>query len=549
MDMRNLRQGSAGGTLYSAARGLSNRGAPAAGDCKGSVSSRGTQDVARNQALRCRPPGGTVLAPLALTAPFLAQLVLSSGQTAPEELPALRMEAVELELPGGGRRQAERGRLCVPVVRKDASSAPIEVDVWRFPAAEGVPPGRLPIFLLHGGPGWPGWEPAQIAWERDVAPYVAHGDLVVVGQRGIGSSHPNTACDEFAVELDPDLTRDERAAGLREQLEACRNHWEVDYDLSGFNVIEAAGDVDDVRRLLGYEQIVVWGGSFGSHWGMAVMRFHPEIVARAVLHGMEGPDHTYDSPGGLLAALGRVAAEAEASPELAGRLPQEGLIEALRSAIRRVEQEPARVQVDGRAVVVDADALRGQAMGYTSSVASRRAVAGWPADVMRLFEGDYAAVARAIDRGRREAEGLPTASFFLLDCASGITPERRERYQSDPAIEIVGDPSWYYDVACPVWEVDLGDGFRTGFQTSIPTLVVHGTWDTSTPFENALELAPCFEDLHLITVEGGTHGALREAMEHDPTFAAAVMEFAATGATAGLPERIELPPIAWSAAW
>jgi pimeloyl-ACP methyl ester carboxylesterase len=490
-----------------------------------------------------------VLAPIAHAAPLFAQLVLSLGRPAPEELPALRMEAVEIALPGGEKRTAERGRLRVRVVRKDASSAPIEVDVWRFPAEQGVPAGRLPIFQLHGGPGWPGWEPADVDWQRDVAPYVAHGDLVVVGQRGIGTSHPNTVCDEFAMALDPDLPRDERAAALRSQLEACRNHWELDYDLRGFNVIEAAGDVDDVRRLLGYEQIVILGGSFGSHWGMAVMRFHPAIVARALLHGMEGPDHTYDSPGGLLEALRRIAAEAEASPALAGRLPEEGLIEALRAAIRRVEQEPARVSVDGRSVVIDADALREQAMGYTSSVGSRRAVAGWPADVMRLFEGDYAAVARAIDRGRREAEELPTAGFFLLDCASGITAERHRRYRSDPAVEIVGDPSWYYDAACPVWEVDLGDGFRTGFETAIPTVVVHGTWDTSTPFENALELAPCFADLHLIPVEGGTHGALREALEHDPAFAEAVMDFVATGATAGLPERIELPPIEWAAHW
>lgn len=49
-------------------------------------------------------------------------------------------------------------------------------------------------------------------------------------------------------------------------------------------------------------------GSFGSHWGMAVMRYHPEVGARAVLTGMEGPDHTYDSPGGVLASLERMAA-------------------------------------------------------------------------------------------------------------------------------------------------------------------------------------------------------------------------------------------------
>lgn len=50
------------------------------------------------------------------------------------------------------------------------------------------------------------------------------------------------------------------------------------------------------------------GGSFGSHWSMAILRNHPELVARALLSAMEGPDHTYDHPGWILNAQERVAA-------------------------------------------------------------------------------------------------------------------------------------------------------------------------------------------------------------------------------------------------
>ena len=69
------------------------------------------------------------------------------------------------------------------------------------------------------------------------------------------------------------------------------------------------------------------------------MRYHPEIVERAVLHGLEGPDHTYDSPAGLLKALERIAAEAEVSPALEGRLPEEGLIGALRFVIESLDEK------------------------------------------------------------------------------------------------------------------------------------------------------------------------------------------------------------------
>jgi pimeloyl-ACP methyl ester carboxylesterase len=466
------------------------------------------------------------------------------------ELATLEMQPVELELADGSTRTAFRGMLRVPVVRADPDSRQIGVDVWRFPADEGVSSDRPPVFELNGGPGWPGMEPGDVRWERDVAPKVAMADLVIVGQRGIGTSEPNTSCAEHVWRLEPGLSAEERDEAVRAQLTACRNAWEAEgYDLRGFNVIEAAGDVDDVRRLLGYDEIVLMGGSFGSHWGMTIMRYHPEIVARAVLHGMEGPDHTSDGPAGLLEALRRIAAEAEASPRLAERLPEAGLIEALRAVIAAVEERPAEASVGGKQVTIEADDLREQVMGYTCTVRSRDSVAGWPGDVMRLVEGDYVPVARVIDRSRGGNDGLPTASFFLLDCGSGITTARHERYLNDPAVQVVGDPGAFYDLACPVWEVDLGDEFRADFRTPIPTVMVHGTWDVSTPLDNALELVPCFEDLHFVPVEGGTHGALREAMAHDEAFTAALTDFITTGATEGLPEAIALPPIEWSEQW
>jgi len=460
------------------------------------------------------------------------------------------MAPVELELPAGASRTAYRGSLRVRLVRADPESAEIGVDVWRFPAAEGVPKDRPPIFQLHGGPGWPGLQPERIDWERQIAPLVAHADLVIVGQRGIGTSEPDTSCDRFASGIAPGLPENEEMAALAEACKACRAHWESQgYDLRGFNVIEAAADVDDARRLLGYDEIVVMGGSFGSHWGMAVMRFHSEAVARAVLHGMEGPDHTYDSPHGILAALERIAAQAEASPRLEGRLPEEGLIEALRTVIRDVEEDPFELEVGDALVRIDADGLRGLARGYEHRVNSRETVGGWPRDVVRLFEGDFEPVARALARQRSSGGGLPTASFFQLDCGSGITRERLERYTTDPAIEVVGDLAAWYEALCPAWDADLGEDFRAGFTTDIPTLVVQGTWDVSTPYENAVEMLPSFEDVHFVSVEGGTHGAFREAMGFDPAFEEAVMAFVAEGTREGLPAEIVLPPIEWMSGW
>lgn len=465
----------------------------------------------------------------------------------------LEMRPVSIPLANGKSATAERGTLRVPIVRAKPDSKSIGIDVWRFRALEGAPAGAPPIFQLNGGPGWPGLEPSGIDWEGGIVPFIRTADLVLVGQRGIGTS-TDTSCNavlEDAERPGPLATRAERARFLRERCAACRAHWEAQgYDLSGLNVKEAAADVDDVRRLLGYEKVAIWGGSFGSHWGMAVMRFHPDGVARALLTGMEGPDHTYDMPGGVLRALERMAKAAERAPALAGHIPEGGLLAGFARVIESVEAEPFELELahprTGKptTVRVDAEALRECALGFSGRVSSRAGMPTWPADLIALHNGEFerAAAARL---GEGDGLDLPTASFFMLDCGSGITRARLEVLQADPAAKIVGDLGWFYESACPAWGADLGDAFRTGFKSAIPTVIVQGTWDTSTPLENALELVPCFENVRFIPVEGGSHGALQEALRLTPGFREAVMEFLASGTTAKLPAEVVLPDVQW----
>jgi len=489
-----------------------------------------------------------LLSPLFL---FLAQATPAQTDAGPARL---ELAEVKVPLPDGTTATAERGFLRVPIVRADPKSKVIGIDVWRFRARADAAPGAPPVFQLNGGPGWPGLEPEGIDWERDIAPIVKSSDLVIVGQRGIGSSS-DTGCAAVVTGLArPGLNAPlaEKARYLREACAACRAHWEAQgYDLSGLTVKEAAADVDDVRRLLGYPKIVLLGGSFGSHWSMAVLRFHSDGVARALLDGLEGPDQTYDLPSGVLHSLERVAAAAERAPELSEHIPEGGLLAALRAVIEGVAEEPFEVEVPdprtGRptAVRFDATTVRELALGYSGRASSRAGLASWPADVIALARGEFEPAARA-----RLADGdgleLPTASFFMLDCGSGITPERRARLASDPAAALVGDLGWWYASACPAWDADLGDAFRTGFRTRVPTVIVQGTWDMNTPFDNALELVPAFEALTFVPVEGGSHNALDEAMRDVPGFGEAVLRFLATGETAGFPREVALPDLRWN---
>ncbi|MEM6784031.1 MAG: alpha/beta fold hydrolase [Bacteroidota bacterium] len=449
----------------------------------------------------------------------------------------------------------ERGALTVPVNRARGSEATITVEVARFRRDAEAAPDTPPIFVMRGGPGYPGIDDEldrSNYYRVYIRPFLAVADVVFVGQRGFGSSTDTPCDDREALSLDDAFDDDRREQANRAAMDRCRAKWEAEgLDLTGFNVIEAAGDVADAARALGYEQIQLFGNSFGTHHGMAVMRTHPGLVARVTFGALEGPDHTYDSPSGLLNSLENIAASVERSETLAPYLPEEGLLEAYRALIERADAEPIVVETEHPdtdepiTVRLDGDDFRELSRGTTRGLAWRYIMPAWPLDLLTMLDGDYQSAARRIFRLNTRT-GQRNAAFYQLDCGSGITAERGARYRTSPAADLLG-PLWRtYDVECQAWDADLGDGFRTGFATDIPALLIHGTWDMNTPYENALDLLPDFRTRHFVTVVGGSHGALWEATESDEGFAA-MLQWMATGDASGLPERVVLPPMEWRA--
>jgi len=458
----------------------------------------------------------------------------------------------------GGFVNVERGIYFAPVNRSNPGSGVLGVEVYRFRALPEAQAGTPPIFFLHGGPSFAGLEGALEdigTFEERWLPLTYVSDVIVVGQRGIGSSKPTTTIettttsDPAEVAYDPKRAEAEFQAVLTEG----RAFWEESgLDLSGFTVLEAAEDVNEVRVALGYDKITLWGGSFGSHWGMSLMRLHPEIIERAILRGMEGPDHTYDHPGHLWNVFRRVAEEAEESTELHGRIPEGGLVAAFEEIVRSATTNPFTVPFidpkDGSRhdVLFDGHAVQSLSRGFSTPLDSVTGLPGWPADVIELAEGNFTRAAGYLYFRSLQLQSGPqyrTASYFQLDCGSGITPERLAEQAADPANTVLFRMNWTYTAGCPAWDSDLGNGFRQNFDTEIPTVIAHGTWDTSTPYENALELTPYFKNNKFIPVIRGPHGAIQAAMSASEEFRAGILHFAVTGDMTQLPDTVTLPAV------
>src|SRR5258706_4828749 len=260
------------------------------------------------------------------------------------------IEPASLTTPNGETIIFELGTLYVPENRSDPKARIIGVGFARFrpPHSTGVPP----TFHLDGGPGASFLEGLKPGNNKQRMPgidlYRTIGDVVFIDQRGFSERGDVLKFKYRTIRrpLDRPTSIARESAGYAVMSRAAVDAFSrKGFDLRGYDVKECADDVNDLRKALGYDKIILVGQSFGSQWSFAVMRRHPEIVARALLMGVEPLDFGYDMPSHVLAAVQRMWREAEKDPRLRRYLPKGGVMAAAGDVLRRLEKAPVHVRV------------------------------------------------------------------------------------------------------------------------------------------------------------------------------------------------------------
>lgn len=491
--------------------------------------------------------------PLRLYALLAWLVAMPAFAAAPHKAGEIVVERGTVKSEAGVDVPYEIGTLYVPENRQQAGSRLIGVGFARIRAKH--PTGAPPVFWLPGGPGlsvlgaFTDKDGAATGRLRSWLTYRAVGDLVVIEQRGYTRRGEMLVAKRAAVPLD-------RPGSVRAEAQAMRAQARMAVaanpgkDLSGYDIGEFAADVDDLRRALGYDKISLFGGSFGSQWSLAVMRLHPQIVARAVLSGVEPLNNGYDMPSHIVAALQRIAYDADRDPGLAPYLPPGGVMEAVRTLHRRFASASVRVQVRGEAgqmqtVMLGAEDLQLALLSHTQESEQ------WPAFILSLYHGHYEDWAREVIDDRRS--DMTTLIGPLADSSLGVTAAREHQLRTDPAVELLGTWNFEANIASASdWPTrDMGDAVREPVVNPVPVVFVHGDWDTSTPIENTLGLLPYFPNGHAILVHRAGHDGAFYQLRGEPAVKEAIYAFLKTGKMVGLPveaaaplPRFELPSFA-----
>jgi pimeloyl-ACP methyl ester carboxylesterase len=170
-----------------------------------------------------------------------------------------------------------------------------------------------PLFVLAGGPGM-----AATTFYATVAPVFARihrdRDIVLLDQRGTGKSNPLN-CEE-------DVTTSRPAdSDITAETQRCLQALSAKADVSQYTTSIAVNDLDRVRQALGYQQINLYGSSYGTRVAQQYLRRFPQQTRSLILDGVVPPELTLGAGMALDAqqALERIFARCEHETECHNR--------------------------------------------------------------------------------------------------------------------------------------------------------------------------------------------------------------------------------------
>lgn len=442
---------------------------------------------------RRRFPGIIGTATVASVVSVALAILLSAGRGAPRDPADLSLvdhsssslaplRSVACPFPGGDQA-AENGVECwmltVPERHADPNSRTLDLAVAVLRRTNPGRPETDPVLFLSGGPGQGALVETAVLWAgssiRD------DHDLVLIDQRGTGYGSPSLQCPELEYHaFDSYATLDEAVAATVHQGVQCRDRLIAQgIDLTAYDTVASAADIERLRHALGIARWNLYGVSYGTRLALEVMRSNPDTVRSAVLDSVLPPDVTpLESEAGrfdrsldlVIAGCAADAACAAAYGGAAGNL----------GAVMTIPNGP----VDRHWNPVLGFHVTGSIVGL---LADPGGVAILPA-VARAVELDAVAPFRMTGATefvlpQLDAEGL----FYAIECRERIAFADPQRVAADRAAH----PRFASYLAglvpsemCTAWDLPpVGEASRQPVVSDVPTLILAGTFDPTTPPE------------------------------------------------------------------
>jgi pimeloyl-ACP methyl ester carboxylesterase len=411
---------------------------------------------------------------------------------------------------GEGLTDASCGTLTVFEDRAAGTGRTIDLNIVVLPALAADSKSD-PLFFLAGGPGQGA---AKMA--RSLRPLFRRvqttRDIVLVDQRGTGKSNPMD-CPSNDESLKQLSESDE--AGL-ERIKTCLTELNVKADPRLYTTTIAMDDLDDVRAYLGYDQINVYGGSYGTRAALVYLRQHEPHVRTVVLDGVAPTDMRLPLffARDAQRSLDRLVADCAADAVCAKKFPDLG--PRIVALFARLSKAPAHVKLihprTGLAEEVDID-VRFIANALAGALYSPLMSSLLPELVIRAEANDFQGMLALAMMGESSSDEMSFGMQLSVVCAEDyprIVPDEAQR--ASVGTVFAGHLLTARMKACEFWPRGAVDAaYYQPVTSAVPALVLSGEIDPITPPSWGQSVADHLSKSRHIIAPATGHGVLTSA--------------------------------------
>jgi pimeloyl-ACP methyl ester carboxylesterase len=420
------------------------------------------------------------------------------------------------------------GYVVVPEFYHSESTRELKVPFIRFNSGKGT--AVSPVIVHPGGPGGSQLNETVFAInELMFGKVIPDRDVIFMDPRGTELSDTFLDCPAiYSISwklYEQGLDEAASTSLFTETLQKCMDDFKSQgVNLDAYNSLELAGDVNSLRKALGYQQIIYYGMSYGSQLGQHIMRDYPAILEAVILDGANPlsrkswiEDRALDDQWGIDNLVKRCEADTkcmQAYPDI---------IATLDAAFQPFENGPvpftytdptdASLTINGEVSAPDLADLIYAYQGDKNNVGlipSILATLSQPENIEELTATMGAKKGAGIIGSR---DLTKSGQAFLMHLAV-VCSDDPVTSLDDIVLDGVGEyarlhaqsASQSYVAACPLLGIQqLPDTTDQNVTVGIPTLILSGDLDVATPAFRSQFIADALPNATHVIFPGHTH--------------------------------------------
>lgn len=355
-----------------------------------------------------------------------------------------------------------------------------------------------PIVFVQGGPGGNVLPSANLYASLNLD---AERDFILYDQRGIGFS--NEICPglstSFLELMASDITLDkEDEAILKESSDCIKALNDSDFKMA-FGTTESAKDLEALRKHLGYKQLNLFGGSYGTRLSMKYMELFPNSVRSAILSGLFPPEiRLYENIyTNLDRSIQKLFTTCKNDNECNNKYPT--LKSDFETLCREFDKAPKSFEIGESNFVINKQdfLILVQQLLY-----DRQTIAFTPSFIMAVKNNNSDVLAQSLQAFAARLAVINVAAYWSVNSPDELKFNNIKYLQEDAAkypylqngISLFSsDPD-----VMQKWPSNKADKTpMVAVKSDIPTLLVSGEWDPITP--------PANGDKALQSLKNGSH--------------------------------------------